>query len=318
MTAFASAGKPRRVLGLDVAKREVVLFDSATGRWRTLPNTFEAIKAALAGYGADDLLVCETTGGYERAALDACLALGVPAHRADAGRIKAFIASHGGRAKTDKIDARWIAAYGQERADTLLRWRPVDPAREAFAALVRLRQTTLGRRTQAKNRRSAPQTAPVARFLDAEIAFLNAQVEALDAAIAEALAALETLAQADRALQQIPGVGPVASRTLLALVPELGALSSKQAASLAGLAPHPRDSGDTSGRRRTGAGRSGLRPVLFMAALSAARRHPRLQIFYERLVLAGKPKRLALAAVARKLVVIANAILKARAMPQLT
>lgn len=310
MTKPALCVEPR-VLGLDVGKSTLVLFDR-TGRraWR-FANTPEAITAALAPLAADrDLLVLEATGGYERTALDVCRVLGLKAHRADAARVKAFIKSHGGHAKTDAIDAEWLARYGVERFAKLAPCPPPDPQREAFAGLVRLRQDVIVQRTQAKNRRAAPTCAVEARFLDAQIAFWDAQIAELDAAIGAQTKAVAELAAAEAKLRAIDGIGPVAARTLLALLPELGTLSVKQAAALAGLAPYANDSGERAGRRKIRGGRDGLKPVLFMAALTAARRHPRLAEFYARLVNAGKPKRLALAAVARKLVVFANAALK--------
>lgn len=306
------------VLGADVAKDAVVLCDGRTGRRWSVPNTEPALTRALQPYAGYDWLVCETTGGYERSLLGAALELGLRACRADAAQVKAFILSHGGRAKTDPIDALWLVRYGLERADRLQAWQAPDPARETFAELVRHRQDLLGRRTRTKNRRGAPGgSTTLHAFLDEEIAFLTAQVARVDAALAELTAASPELARDERTLRAIPGVGPVAARTLLALLPELGRLGPKQAASLAGLAPHPRDSGQTRRRRAMTGGRSGLRPVLFMAALSAARAHPTLRETYQRFVDAGKPKRLALAALARRLVVIANARLR-DSRPQLT
>lgn len=300
----------RRVIGLDVAKLTVVLFDPLSRRSREIPNRQADLKAALAPFADYELMVCEATGGHERAALEAALELGLPAHRADAAKVKAFVRSLGGQAKTDAIDARWLARYGQERGAALPRWTPPPPEREGLASLVRHRQNLLARRTETKNRRQAPTSAPILDFLDQEIAFLDGQLAALDQRIAETLASSPELAQAETTLRAIPGIGPVAARTLIALLPELGQLNRKQAASLAGLAPHPRDSGQVQGRRHTGySGRRELRPAMFMASLSASRRHPALKPFYDRLLAAGKPKRLALTAVARKLVVIANAVL---------
>lgn len=303
--------EPTRVLGLDVGKASVALHDLATGEARTVPNTFKALCAALTGYAGHDLAVCEATGGHERTVLDAALAVGLPAHRADAAKVKAFVRSWGGRAKTDPIDARWLALYGAERGPGLLRWTPPDPERQAFAQLVRLRAETISRRTAVKNRRGAPGAdGAAAVFLDAELAFLDRQIDALDAGIAHRIAGVQDLQRDALALQGIKSIGPVVASSLLAFLPELGRLSRREVASLAGLAPHPRDSGETRRRRVMTGGRAELRPVLFMAALSAARRHPQLKDFYDRLVAAGKPKRLALAAVARKLVVIANAVLR--------
>lgn len=299
-----------RVLGLDVGKNCVVLFDPVSGRTWTVANQPAALLQALAPFADYELMVCEATGGYERAVLDAALAVGLPAHRADAARVKSYIRSLGGAAKTDAIDARWLTRYGQERGASMSLWRPRNADRDALASLVRHRQDLVAARTEAKNRRGAPGSDILAPFLDAQIAFLQGQIAELDRAAAALLTAMPDLAAAETKLRAIVGVGPVVALTLLALLPEIGALNRRQAASLAGLAPHPKDSGINTGRRRTGGGRDGLRPLLFMAALSAARADPALKLFAERLIQAGKPKRLVLTAVARKLVVLANALLR--------
>jgi transposase len=224
--------------------------------------------------------------------------------------VKAFIASYGGRAKTDRIDAAWLSRYGLARATELNAWQAPAPEREAFADLLRHRQDLLAQRVQAKNRRSAPGGAALHPLLDEQIAFVTDQIRRIDAQLKTLLHAAPDLARDEQALRTIPGIGPVVARTLLALLPELGQLGPKQAASLAGLAPHPHESGQTRRPRRMRGGRTGLRPVLFMAALTAARAHPALASVYQRLLRAGKPKRLAIAAIARKLVVIANAVLR--------
>ena len=296
-----------RVLGADVAKAAVVLFDPVSGRTWSVKNSTATLRAALAPFADYDLMVCETTGGHERALLQAALDLGLPAHRADAARVKNYIRSLGGAAKTDPIDARWLTRYGQERGADLARWTPSAPDIDALASLVRHRQALVRSRAEAKTRRSAPGAELLRPFLDNQITFLQSQIRA----IADRIARNPDLAEREARLRAVKGIGPVAARTLLALIPELGQLNRRQAASLAGLAPHPRDSGQTSMRRRTGSGgRDGLRPTLFLAALAASRSHPALSLFAQRLQLAAKPKRLILVAVARKLVVIANAICK--------
>lgn len=299
-----------RILGIDVAKETVVLHDSTSGQTLVLSNTPGCLRKGLAAFAGADLLVCEATGGYERNLLAAALAIGIAAHRAEPARVKAFIRSHGGHAKTDAIDARWLSRYGHDRFDQLPRWQPTDPRRLALAGLVRYRQDLLKQRTQARNRRQAPGSEPVADLLQQTIDFFDRQLATLDGKIAATIASLDEVARAETILRGVAGFGPVVARSLLALMPELGTLTRRQAASLAGLAPHPRDSGNTSRHRTMRGGRTELRPLLFMAALSAARANPGLRDFYRRLCAAGKPKRLALAAVARKLVVLANALLK--------
>lgn len=298
-----------RVLGLDVAKASVVLFDPVSRRSWSVANHIEALRQALEPFADYELMVCEATGGHERAALDAALALGLPAHRADALRVKRYIASHGGAAKTDAIDAAWLCQYGRERGHALARWQARDLDRDELASLVRHRQHLVAARVEARNRRQAPGCQPIASFLDEQLAFLDQQVRKLDSAIDALLARGTDLARAEARLRDIKGFGPVVARSLLALMPELGRLNRRQAAALAGLAPHPRDSGKLSGRRHSGPGRQGLKPVLFMAAMVAARHNPNLKAFAERLQANGKPKRLILNAIARKLVVLANAVL---------
>lgn len=237
--------------------------------------------------------------------------LGLAAHRADAAKVKHYIRSLGGAAKTDPIDARWLTRYGQEHGASLVRWQAPEAERDTLASLVRLRQDLVGQRTAAKNRRAAPCNKIVAGFLDKQIRFLNDQIAQLDKAIAQLLKTSAALADAAQRLRRHKGFGPVAVSTMLALMPELGRLNRRQAVSLARLAPHPNDSGLSHARRRTGrGGRDGLKPALFRAALTAAKHNQTLKIVYQRLIAAGKPKRLALVAIARKLILLANAALK--------
>ena len=306
-----------RVIGLDVAKASVTLFDPGSRRSCVVANTVDALTQALSPFADYELAVCEATGGYERATLQAALAVGLAAHRADALKVKRYIASHGGAAKSDPIDAAWLSRYGQERGATLALWEPAAEGRDALAALVRHRQDLVSTRTETKNRRSSPTCQAVAPFLDEQIAFLTRQVQAIEHAIAQQLEHTAELAEAARRLRAQPGLGAVAVSSLLALMPELGRMNRRQAASLAGLAPHPRDSGKLAGRRRCGRGRQGLKPILFMAAMAAIRSCPTLKAFALRLTLAGKPKRLILTAVSRKLIVRANSALSTIS-PQLT
>jgi transposase len=303
--------KPTRVLGLDVAKATVAVFDTETGDHLTLTNDIKSLTAGLRRFKAHDLAVCETTGGHERTVLAACAKLGLCAHRADAGRLKAFIRSHGAKAKTDRLDARWLAQYGLERGDQLAAYSPPSAQEEAYCGLMRRRQDLLQNRTRVKNKRSAPAVcAVVRRSLDREIMFLDKEIAAIEAELDGFAEALQGRRTEEQALTAIPGIGKIVARGLLAFLPELGSTSHKVIASIAGLAPHAHDSGQLKGYRRMRPGRKGVRPLLFMAALTASRSHPRLKDFNQRLLAAGKSKRSALAAVARKLLTYANATLK--------
>jgi transposase len=305
------AAKPEAsILGIDVAKHHVVLYDSVRHTTHQIDNHPAALVRALRRYRHYDLAVCETTGGFERALCEAATQVGLPMHRAHASCVKAYIASHGQGAKTDAIDAGWLARYGQERGSSLPRWQAPNPSHEALAHLIRHRQNLVKQRTQVRNQLQAPNGQILSEWLTPQIEFLSRQIESLDQQIAEQVRQHNELAERAQVLASIKGLGPVSRTTLLALLPELGHLTAKQASSLCGLAPHANDSGQRRGYRRMRPGRQGLRPVLFMAALAAARSNPKLRGFYQGLIQRGKPKRLALAAVARKLVVIANARLR--------
>jgi transposase len=305
------------VVGADVAKTSIVFFDSRNRRSWCVANEPRALRKALEELKGCDLIVCEATGGYELALLRAALSLGLPAHRADPLRVKRYIASLGGAAKTDDIDAGWLARYGQERGHGLQPWRAPDQSQDALTCLVRHRHDLARQRAEARNRRASPGRQAVAGFLDEQLAFLTHQIETVEAAIAALIAADANLAKREARLRSVPGVGPVVASTLMGLLPELGDLNRRQAASLAGLAPHPDASGKRDGRRRTSKGRAALKPILFLAALSAVRSNPTFKAFAQRLAEDGKAKRLILIAAARKILVIANARLKSP-LPQLT
>jgi transposase len=224
--------------------------------------------------------------------------------------VKAFITSHGVRAKTDAIDAYGLALYGQDRFNSLPRWTPPDPKREELQSLVKHRQALLDQRTMATNRSKAPNSHYLAGFLQDEISFINTQVEKIEQQISDIMKSHATIKAQEKRLRAIQGIGPVSAHTLIAMLPELGHATRKQIACLAGLAPHPAQSGNSFKKYPMTGGRDLIRRTLFMAALTASRCHPDLKHFYQNLLNNKKPKKLALAAVARKLVTIANAVLK--------
>jgi transposase len=294
------------VIGLDVARKTVTLHDLMTGRTITLDNTLQALLDGLAPFRTSELAVLEATGGHEDRLLAALASLAIPAHRGDGGRISAFARSLG-RAKTDRIDARMLALYGAERGQTLARYAPEPENRARLAALVRRRIELIEARKIERTRAKAPRAGLVEDSFARAIAFLGEEIDRIDAAITTLLEADAVLEARKTALQTIPGFAHVTATILLALMPEPGRITRRRAASLAAVAPHPRDSGTTNPRRKTTGGRRHLRPILFIAALTAARGDNTLAAFFRKLVEAGKPKRLALVAVMRKIIVIANA-----------
>jgi transposase len=300
------ADRIESVIGLDVSKDTVMLHDLQSEVTVELANTPEALRAGLAPYADHQLAVCEATGGHEDAVLAVAMSLGLPIHRGDGGRISAFARSLQ-RAKTDRIDARMLAIYGRERGENLTRYAPSGSLQARLAALVRHRMDLVDLRKITRTRAKAPRAGHVAPSSQRLLTCLDKEIEITEAQIAKVVAADQHLRRRAEIVTTIPGVGPVVSSVLLALMPELGSLTRKRAASLAAVAPHPRDSGKASLPRTTTGGRRELRPILFQAALTAARGQNMLATFYRRLIEAGKSKRLALVAVMRKIVVIANA-----------
>jgi len=293
-------------VGIDVSKARLDIFD---GQPSSCANTPEAV-APLADRWAeqDALVVFEATGSYDarlRRELDRA---GVRYTRVNPGRARDFARAAGYLAKTDGVDARMLADMG--RALGPRPTEPLDPGRERLAALHKRRDQLVHARQQERTRLGGVDVPEVADDLREHLAWLDAAIAGLDRRIQEVIKAHHTLARAGKLLRSIPGVGPVAAATLLALVPELGACSGKAVAALAGLAPINRDSGLHRGRRTIGGGRKRVRDALYMAALSATRSHSRFAERYQHLLRQGKPPKLAIIALARQLLVTANAVLR--------
>jgi transposase len=309
-----SPAKPTtRFLGCDVGKTEIVVHEFATPRSRSIANEAKALAKFAAELDTNCFVVCEATGGYEAGLLAALFEAGVPAHRADARKVKAFIRSFGTLGKTDKLDAKALARYANDRHATLAPWRAGDVERSRLQALVLLRRDLVKDRQAYVNRRKAPTAEPLHAHLDRLIEDFERQIEAVEADIEALLGQCEPIRKARDTLVEIPGIGHTTAVALLAMLPELGASSAKKIAALAGLAPHPNQSGAEDAYRRARGGRPEVKCVIFMAALSASKHHPILRAFHDRLVQAGKKPLVAIIAVMRKLVTFANAKLKALA-----
>lgn len=227
----------------------------------------------------------------------------------DARKVKAFIRSFGTLGKNDALDARALARYAEERHARLPRWQAPDPQRERLQTLVLTRADLIAQRTACTNR-LAPGAEPVRPYLEALRACLVGQIQALEAAIAELMAGADDLVRAEKTLRAIPGIGATTAAALIALMPELGHIDRRQAAALAGVAPHPNQSGAADAYRRTRGGRPEVKRTLFLAAMAASRFHPGLRDAYQRLCKAGKKPIVALTALMRRLIVIANARLR--------
>lgn len=256
---------------------------------------------------APTLIVVEATGGLERDLVATLGAAGLPLVVVNPRRVRAFAQAEGRQAKTDKIDALLLARFAERIRPEV---RPLPEAeRTELEALVTRRRQLLEMLTAEKHRRKrAPRAAQPS--LKRHIAYLEREAEALSEDIAQRIEQSPLWSHTAALLCSTPGVGPTTASTLIAQVPELGRLSAGQIAHLLGVAPIVCDSGTHRGKRRIQGGRTSVRNVLFMAARSAVRFNPVLRAVYDRLLQAGKPKRVALVACMRKLIVILNAMVR--------
>jgi transposase len=259
--------------------------------------------------GPTVLVVLEATGGFERTVVGALAAAGLAVAVVNPPQVRDFARATGTLAKTDRIDASILARFAEA-----VRPAPKPlPDREirALQAMVARRRQLLGM-LAAENNRLSSAAKPVARRIKAHIGWLEKEFSRTERDLEAAIESSTVLGENEELLRSVPGVGPVLARTLLAGVPELGTLTHKRLAALVGVAPLNRDSGTLRGHRSVWGGRADVRAALYMGALVAARRNPVVREFYERLLAAGKPKKVALVACMRKLLSILNAILKHR------
>jgi transposase len=297
-------------VGVDLSLRrwDVALHPGGqTASFSTDPQGQAAFLAWLQTHAAGLPVACEASGGLEQALHDRLRPAGIALHMLDAARVRAFARALGRHAKTDRIDAKLIA-----QAAATLESQPMqaDPARDGLAELLGLRDHLLASLVAAENQQRHRRMRPARLLAARHIARMRRLVAETDALIARHIADHPVMAEEAQLLQSVPGIGPATSARLLAEMPELGRIPARQAAALAGVAPYNSDSGHTSRPRRIAGGRAAIRRSLYMAALVAAYRNPTLKLFYERLRAAGKPAKVALVAVMRKIVTILSAILR--------
>jgi transposase len=257
---------------------------------------------------APHLVALEATGGFETVVAAALSAAGLPLVVVNPAQIRSFAKAVGKRAKTDPIDAAVIAHFAEATAPEP-RPLPDDETRLLADLVARRRQIIAmigAERQREKRARAKSLKQSIARLIKA----LAKELTSVDTDIGEAVRGSPVWREKEDLLASVPGVGPVIARTLIAEMPELGQLDRKEIAALAGLAPWTRQSGQWRGKSFIGGGRVGVRCALFLGAMVAARHNPTLKAFFERLVAAGKPKMVAIVAVARKLLTILNAILR--------
>jgi len=297
-------------VGIDVSKAELVIAVAPSGERWTSATTSEALVAFVARVKtlAPSVVVMEATAGYDVPVAVACAAAGLPVAVVNPRQIRAFAQAIGRTAKTDPIDAEVIALFG-ERVRPEPRPLP-DADTQALAALVARRRQLLEMLHAERQRLEQATATAVRRDLRQHVTWLKRRVADTDDELQKRIQKSPAWREKDDLLRSVPGIGPAVSRTLLAELPELGQLDRRTIAALVGVAPMNRDSGRFRGKRMIWGGRASVRQALYMAALVASRYNAPLRTFYQRLQAAGKPKKLALVAVMRKLLTILNAMVK--------
>jgi transposase len=297
------------VVGIDVSKDRLdvhVLPDGTALNFSRDASGIEALIGKLAGLALQSVAV-EATGGFETVVVASLAAASLPVVVVNPAQVRAYAKAMGKRAKTDPIDAQVIALFAATAKPQV---RPLpDAATQALADLVTRRRQIIHMivaEGQREKRASPRARKSIARLLKT----LRAELSVIDAEIDESVRGSPVWCEKEKLLDSVPGVGPVTVRTMLAELPELGSLDRREIAALAGVAPFTRQSGKWRGKSFIGGGRASVRTVLFMAAMTAMRWNPTLRAFHQRLRAAGKPKMVALIAVARKLLTILNAILR--------
>jgi len=298
-------------VGIDVAKAELEVVVRPSGaRWTVTNNAsgLAQLQERLQAL-APALIVLEATGGYEVAVVAALATAALPVVVLNARQVRDFARATGRLAKTDAIDAGVLAHFAEVVRPPV---RPLPDAMTQSLQAWLMRRRQLVEMLLAEEQRRSRALRPIQRQIDQHVRWLRAQLGAVEKDLAQTLRASPVWREKDDLLRSVPGVGPVLTTTLLGDVPELGQLNRKQIAALIGVAPLNRDSGTYRGRRAVWGGRARVRATLYMASLTAARYNPVIRAFYERLVAAGKPKKVALTACMRKLLTILNAMIARR------
>jgi len=292
----------KRFVGIDVSKERLDVAIWPTGEafqvgndrdgWRDLVRRLERLEVGLIGL--------EASGGYERGALRTLIEAGLPARLVNPWRVRQFAKACGILAKNDRLDAIGIARFvATVPPRPTVRSRALDD----LAELVTARRQLCDELTRAANQAEHASQAIVTRLAKRRIRQLKTEILLLDKTIAHAIATDEELSRKSALMRSVPGVGPILTQSALALMPELGSLTNRQAASLLGVAPFDFESGTFKGQRRIFGGRRELRDVAFMAAMIACRCNPVFKAFSQRLREAGKRPKVAIVAVMRKLIV---------------
>jgi transposase len=304
-----------RVIGIDVSRDWLDLHYLPDGHRCRLPNVSTGHAAVADLARIRDAVVCfESTGGQEWRLWAFLAAEGVTARQVPPAQVEAFAQSRGTRAKTDRIDAELIARFFAFRPE-VGRSLPAEKLRGLRALTSKRALLVEMRKRPLAQIRARQKLGTAAMFEDVDAALkqrIENLIKGLEDRTAQAIGSDDHLSEMANVLCSIPGIGPVASSMLITEMPEIGTITGEEAAALTGLAPVAHNSGTLRGKRSIAGGRRALRHVMFQAALVAAHHNPSLRAFADRLRKAGKPHKVVITAVARKLVTIANALCKNR------
>jgi transposase len=299
-------------VGLDIAKAHIDVSVRPTAEQWQAEQTDDGIAGLVARLVAltPALVVVESTGGYETAVVTALAVAQIPVAVVNPRQVRDFAKALGRLAKTDAIDAAVLAVFAERvRPDV----RPLpDDAHQELVALVMRRRQLLDMLIAERNRLATARRS-VRASVQQHVRWLERRIHDADADLTTTIQHSPLWRAKDQLLRGVPGIGPITSSMLIALLPELGALSRREIASLVGVAPLNHDSGRHRGRRMVWGGRASVRAPLYMATLVATRHNPTIRAFYQRLRAAGKPPLVALVAAMRKLLTILNAMVKHQA-----
>ena len=297
------------VIGCDVSKARLDIFNNGTKQFCAIDNKGKAISDWLNRLDNQNVLVVfEATGGYDRLLIRSLEDQGISYSRVNPARARDFARASGVLAKTDRLDAQVLADMGvrmELQPDAVS-----SPERLEIAALSTRRDQLVEFRKQNKTRAKLLPDGLTRRSIEKHLSWLAKEIAHLDKVIAVKIAASKQVSEQIRLLTSIPGIGPVGATVLVAMLPELGTRTRRSIAALSGLAPINHDSGKHRGKRRIRGGRRRVREALYMAALSASHSYPRFKDFYQQRLKANPRAKVALIALARKILVIANAIIR--------
>ena len=297
-------------VGIDVAKDRLDVHVRPSDEAFSVARDSEGLTALMQRLGPlhPYLVVLEATGGFEQTLAAALVSEAMPLAVVNPRQIRDFARATGQLAKTDALDAKSIARFAEAIKPEP---RPVpDEQARALGELVARRRQVIEMMIAERNRRRQLSSRRLIKSVDRLLAVLQKELSELEQEVGEGIRGTPAWRERDELLRSVPGIGNVVARTLIADLPELGRLDRKKIAALVGIAPLNRDSGRMHGKRTTWGGRAKVRSALYMAALVASRRNPVLKAFYQRLISFGKPKKLALIAVMRKLLTILNAMVR--------